>query len=118
MSDEPNTKPSLSQLAQTTDHYYSIKTTGLREVLRLWPDGKSQCKSEDDLLEAAMVFWRSAKADGSGGVEISFERSGFRINGDNVVECFGGYQPDEKTRQILEMIASLRPSPTKQETPR
>ncbi len=85
-----------------------------REVLQLWPDGTSQYDSDDDLREAAAIFWQSGRPDESGAVEASFtptdgKRPGFRIHRNGAIEYFDGYQPDNKTRHALETIASLRP---------
>ncbi len=84
-----------------------------REVLRLWPDGTSQYRS-DDLREAAAIFWQSGRPDESGAVEALFapgdgKRPGFRIHRNGSIEYFDGYRPDDKTRHALETIASLRP---------
>jgi len=90
-------------------------STSSREVLRLNPDGTSHYASEEDLIEAAAVFWRCASITEYGSAEIPAltaepgKRAGFCIHRNGTIECFGGYQPDEQTQRILERIARLRP---------
>lgn len=84
-----------------------------KTFLKLRADGSSEYSSEDDLKEAAALFWRN-RSFGDADATITFgldpkKDPGFRIKPDGTIEYLNDYAPTGSTLQALETITRLRP---------
>lgn len=85
----------------------------VRLLLELRVNGTCRYESEQDLRDAAAIFWLHRPCDDRG-VNTMFlgewgDSGGVRFYPDGVVETFGGYAPDARTRHALDVFAKARP---------